>query len=94
MAKEHGREVVKILDFGIAKRIDLDALGKLSTGEGIMVGTPCYMSPEQLTGARPVDARSDLWQVGVVAFECLCGQRPFDGGPVGALMVTICSKPR
>ena len=93
LARVDGREVVKIVDFGIAKRLELDALDKLSTQDGFMVGTPSYMSPEQITSSRPVDARSDLWQLAVVAFECLCGQLPFDAPNVGELMVAICSRP-
>ncbi|MBW2525092.1 MAG: serine/threonine protein kinase [Deltaproteobacteria bacterium] len=93
LARDHGREVVKILDFGIAKRLDLQGADRLATQEGFMVGTPCYMSPEQVMGTQRVDARSDLWQVAVVVFECLCGYRPFDSEAIGELMMRICSGP-
>jgi serine/threonine protein kinase len=93
LARDQGREVVKIVDFGIAKRLDLGALDKLTTQDGFMVGTPSYMSPEQITSSRPIDARSDLWALAVVTFEGLCGRRPFDAPTVGELMVSICSKP-
>ncbi len=91
LANDGGREVLKLLDFGVAKRMDFRQLDVLATQDGMMVGTPAYMSPEQIMGNRPVDRRSDVWQMGVIAFECLCGRRPFDGEAVGELMVRICS---
>jgi len=91
LARDQGREVVKILDFGIAKRLDLQGVDRLATQEGFMVGTPCYMSPEQVMGTGKIDVRSDLWQVAVVIFECICGSRPFDSEAIGELMVRICS---
>ena len=83
---------VKLLDFGIAKshtaegaEITLD--GQTKTGQ--VVGTPFYMSPEQVTAQKIIDLRSDLWSLGVVAFEALTGKRPFDGPSFGALAVKI-----
>ena len=82
---------VKLLDFGIAKtptaagESELD--GQTKTGQ--VVGTPFYMSPEQVTAQKVVDARSDLWSLGIVAFEALTGQRPYDGPSFGALAVKI-----
>ncbi len=82
---------VKLLDFGIAKAsvaegtITLD--GETKTGQ--VVGTPFYMSPEQVTAQKVIDLRSDLWSLGVVAFEALTGQRPYDGPSFGALAVKI-----
>jgi len=93
LAEDQGREVVKILDFGIAKRLDLQGVDRLATQEGFMVGTPCYMSPEQVMGAGKIDVRSDLWQIAVVMFECVCGFRPFDSEAIGELMMRICSGP-
>jgi class 3 adenylate cyclase/tRNA A-37 threonylcarbamoyl transferase component Bud32 len=66
------QEVVKVLDFGLAR---LKA-GE-SAGSGDLAGTPRYMSPEQLWGERPVDHRSDLWSLGVLAYRALTGQPPF-----------------
>ena len=83
---------VKLLDFGIAKshaaegqEITLD--GQTKTGQ--VVGTPFYMSPEQVTAQKVIDLRSDLWALGIVAFEALTGKRPFDGPSFGALAVKI-----
>jgi len=72
MFDEHGHAVVT--DFGIAKAV---SGGKL-TGTGMSIGTPHYMSPEQAK-AQPLDGRSDIYSLGVVAYQCLVGTVPFDG---------------
>jgi serine/threonine-protein kinase len=56
-----------------------------------MMGTPYYMSPEQVIGAKGIDHRTDVWALGIVAFECLTGQKPFDAETIGGLAVSICS---
>lgn len=73
---------VKLLDFGLAKIMDahLD-----DTGQGIVLGTPGYMAPEQVRG-RPVDARSDVYGCGVLLYEMLTGRLPFDGEDAIELM--------
>ncbi|WP_437309018.1 protein kinase domain-containing protein [Sorangium sp. So ce388] len=72
--------VVKVLDFGVAKNL-ADARGASSTMDAA-VGSPFYMSPEQIRADGDVDARADLWALGVVLFEMLTGVRPFQGeGP-------------
>jgi serine/threonine-protein kinase len=88
---ERGEDVVKVLDFGLAKLITGDE-PSIVTSTGVMVGTPAYMSPEQVLG-DPVTARSDLWQLGVIAFECLSGRRPFEGKAPGDIYLRICSEP-
>src|SRR6267142_1354120 len=72
MFDEHGHAVVT--DFGIAKA----ASGGKLTGTGMSIGTPHFMSPEQAK-AQPLDGRSDLYSLGVVAYQCLTGGVPFDG---------------
>jgi serine/threonine-protein kinase len=89
-------EIAKVLDFGIAKITPVAGLedgANLATRTGSVVGTPCYMSPEQALGAKNIDYRSDLWSLAVIAFECVVGQRPFDSDALGDLIVAICARP-
>ena len=72
-----GRDLVKVLDFGIAKLRPADA--GLTTGTGTTFGTAYYMSPEQARGAGNIDQRADVWSLGVVLYELLAGRRPFEG---------------
>jgi serine/threonine-protein kinase len=78
--------VAKVADFGIS-RIESSSL----TSEGMLVGTPSYMSPEQCRG-ESVDSRSDLYSVGVVLYELLTGSRPFAGTSAGALYLRLVSE--
>jgi serine/threonine protein kinase len=83
---------VKLLDFGIAKSNSLDQGDGSLDGEtktGQIVGTPFYMSPEQVTAQKTIDHRSDLWALGIVAYQALTGERPYDGPSFGALAVKI-----
>lgn len=73
---------IKVADFGLARQInDLDRLSNI-TMTGAVVGTPAYMSPEQLAGA-PVDHRTDIYSLGVMAYEFFVGERPFRTTPSG-----------
>jgi len=74
--------VVKLMDFGIAGTAEG---AELSAADGQTVGTPYYMSPEQAMG-RPLDARSDVYTVGVVLYELFTGQRPFPGKEAAEVM--------
>jgi serine/threonine protein kinase len=91
LVKNEDDEIAKVLDFGVAK-IDHALLGSegTRTRTGSILGTPYYMSPEQAQGNKAVDSRSDLWSLGVIAFECLTGQRPFFSDGLGDLVLTIC----
>ena len=82
------RDFVKLLDFGVAKLMDdaLDEVTKVRTTAGVVVGTPEYMSPEQASG-DPADHRSDIYSVGVILFEMVTGQRPFDAPSAREIMV-------
>ena len=81
---------VKVLDFGITKALASEAQSLTRTGA--IVGTCQYMSPEQAAG-KVVDQRSDLWSLGVIAFECLVGYAPFEAGSVVASLSAICHGP-
>jgi eukaryotic-like serine/threonine-protein kinase len=74
----------KLMDFGIAQQEDLARL----TRTGMAVGTPSYMSPEQITGGS-VDARSDLYSLGVMLYEALSGKRPFTGANPGEVFARV-----
>jgi serine/threonine-protein kinase len=74
---EGGLFVVKILDFGIAKVMDVAGGMGSRTRTGMLLGTPAYMSPEQITSAKDVDARADLWSAGVMFYEMLTGRTAF-----------------
>jgi serine/threonine-protein kinase len=75
---------VKLCDFGVAKIRDDRRTGPL-TAVGALMGTPRYMAPEQITGAQDVDGRADIYAVGVMLYEALCGAPPFTG-PMMALL--------
>ena len=78
---EEGHAV--LADFGVARALEQATLGDRLTGTGLGLGTPGYMAPEQLAGEPGVDARADLYALGVVAYEMLAGAPPFAGGTSG-----------
>jgi serine/threonine-protein kinase len=79
-----GTRRIKVLDFGISKAIHFPA-ASASTATNAVLGTPLYMSPEQLRGAKRVDVHTDIWALGVVAYELLTGDLPFRGENLVAL---------
>ncbi|HEY2514725.1 MAG TPA: serine/threonine-protein kinase [Polyangiaceae bacterium] len=90
ITKRHdGAELVKVLDFGISKWSSGNETGEL-TKTGIMLGSPKYMSPEQLNGSS-VDARSDVWAIGAIFYEMLTGRPPYDFPQVTRTFVAIAS---
>jgi serine/threonine protein kinase len=78
---------VKVVDFGIAREVDGEDV--TLTKAGSVIGTPLYMSAEQLTGTGTVDKRSDLWAAAVVTYEMIVGQTPFQGTNAAALAVAV-----
>ncbi|APR75962.1 Putative serine/threonine-protein kinase pknH [Minicystis rosea] len=92
LARQGGEEIIKVLDFGIAKDTG-SALGGSATQTGAMLGSPHYMSPEQVRSTNRVDHRTDLWALGVIAFQCLTGRLPFHGDEVGEVLVEVCTAP-
>jgi serine/threonine-protein kinase len=86
-------EVAKVLDFGIAKAQANGMTTDSATRTGAVMGTAYYMSPEQISGSRNVDFRTDIWAYGVMACECVTGRRPFDAETIGGLTLRICVEP-
>ncbi len=80
---------VKLLDFGLAKRHVVESDATIMTQSGAVMGTPHYMSPEQIFGASDLDARADVWALGVLAYEVLSGQKPFLGDNFGQVFHSI-----
>jgi serine/threonine protein kinase len=77
---------VKVLDFGIAKDEQKE---QGITASGTTMGTPSFMSPEQLFSPKDVDLRSDLWSTAVVAYRCLTGKLPFEGDNFGTMCISV-----
>jgi eukaryotic-like serine/threonine-protein kinase len=85
-------EVTKLIDFGLSKQLRPDPALDV-TGHGRQLGTPYYMSPEQLRGELDLDDRTDVWSMGVVLFEAIAGARPFTGPSYHELVVQILKDP-
>jgi|GEM_PF-1409739 len=95
ITRNDDEELIKLLDFGIVKATT-DAVGATlskTTRTGTYLGTSSYMSPEQLQGNGRGDHRTDIWALGVIAFECLLGQPAFIGSGLGGLVLAICFDP-
>ena len=80
------RERIKVLDFGIAKLQAFPTGGGMQTRTGTLMGTPVYMSPEQCLGTKTVDARSDVYALGIIIYEMLAGAPPFLSEGFGELV--------
>ena len=82
---------VKVLDFGISKVVP--GIGELTDGavttDNALLGSPAYMSPEQVKSSKDVDGRTDVWSLGVVLYELMTGERAFDGETVGSILSQI-----
>ncbi len=89
-APEGAPPVVKIMDFGVSKF--LDGTGETETAHGILLGTPQYMAPEQVRGARNVDPRTDVWAMGAILYRALAGRDAFRGETMAASLLKIASE--
>jgi eukaryotic-like serine/threonine-protein kinase len=90
-----GRFLIKVLDFGVSKAMggDLSGSAGAMTQTGAVVGSPYYMSPEQMRGSKDVDAQADVWALGVILFELLTGKVPFDGEIFSEIVLKIATQP-
>ncbi len=89
-----GGDFVKVLDFGIAKMTETEDKRNDLTQAGLIIGTPYYMSPEQVSGDK-LDARSDIFSFGLIVYEMLTGELPFGGQNTQAVMVSrLTTSPR
>jgi serine/threonine-protein kinase len=91
LADEGQRKIIKILDFGISKVSE--ATDVSSTSTQTMLGTPLYMSPEQVRSARDVDGRADIWSLGVIIYELISGQPPFLRENASGVIAAIVTDP-
>lgn len=89
--EQNGTFTAKILDFGIAKVMDVAGGMGSKTRTGVLLGTPAYMSPEQIKNAKDVDARSDLWSAGVMLYEMLTGRVAFPAPTEYARLAAVLS---
>ncbi|MGE0326090.1 MAG: serine/threonine protein kinase [Polyangiaceae bacterium] len=90
-SEDDGGEVAKVLDFGIAKVSDVNQ-NTSTTRTGTVLGTPQFMSPEQVRGLKSVDSRADIYSLGMVVYNMLTGRLAFEGEAFGDLLLTICTK--
>ncbi len=90
-----GLPLIKVLDFGISKSVELteEAAGQYQTHTGALVGSPLYMSPEQIRNAKGVDERTDIWSLGIILHELLCGSPPFRGASVSGTLAAVAADP-
>ncbi len=91
--RSNGTAIVKVLDFGISKAQGAAGAGVALTSTSALVGSPLYMSPEQIREARTVDGRADIWAIGVILYELLTGATPFVSEAFGELCALILTAP-
>jgi eukaryotic-like serine/threonine-protein kinase len=88
-----GAPLVKVVDFGLAKMLKPSSRQSSITQTADVMGSPSYMSPEQVRAAKEVDARSDVWSLGVCLYEMLMRYMPFEGGTLAALSLAVVRDP-
>jgi len=90
LRKANGRAQIKVLDFGISK--NLQSTDIVETAANVVIGTPAYMSPEQLASSKSVDPRTDIWSLGVIMYQLLVDRLPFTGSDLLSLGVAVMSQ--
>jgi eukaryotic-like serine/threonine-protein kinase len=92
--RSDGQLSIKVLDFGISKMTDRSGVAAgAATGTSALMGSPLYMSPEQMRSARDVDGKTDIWALGVILFELITGRPVFQGQSVTELAVMVTNEP-
>src|SRR5580693_4913024 len=91
--RSDGQLSIKVLDFGISKITTPGAPGHDMTRTSALMGSPLYMSPEQMQHSKGVDARTDIWALGIILFELLAGQPPFTAEAVTHLAIKVANEP-
>src|SRR5205823_3211755 len=91
LARGPSGDRVKVLDFGISKMSAVDIGNLTMTKSTTVMGSPLYMSPEQLKSSKNVDARADIWALGVILYELMTGSPPFFADSIAELNVLVLS---
>ncbi len=92
-----GAETVKVLDFGVSKMLDAKMEAEQTTGgltnEGVALGSPGYMAPEQMTSSKDVDARADVYSLGAMLYRLVTGQNPYKGNSLVSVLAAMAIDP-